>query len=128
MLYTVMLFASLCIVETVERSNEIACDTADTVERNIIVVLLTSAAWTGLANDSRIAAAGIAVNRVVYCAVADARFLHAANDLLKSGKILKRIAVKLNIADVSCIGKLVIGSFDLDLFKCADRIINGYME
>lgn len=61
-------------------------------------------------------------------AVPDSRFLHAANDLLKSLKVLQWIAVHLNITDMSGIRKRVIGRFLLNLFPRCRMVINRHME
>ena len=71
MLYTLALFGTLTVVEAVESTHKIACDTADTVECHAAVMLGTAAAGTGLADDARVSAAGIAVNGVVDSSVSD---------------------------------------------------------
>ena len=72
MLYTVVLFRTLAVVDTDESTNEIAGDTAYPVECNVVAVFLTSAVRAGLADDTCVSAAWVTVNRVVDSAVADA--------------------------------------------------------
>ena len=91
-------------------------------------MFLSAAAWTSLADNTCVSAARVTVNRVVDSAIAYSRLLHAAYDLFKSTKIFKRITVKLDIADVTCVCKLMVRSFDLDLFKCTYGIVNRYVE
>ena len=80
----------------------IAGDTLDTLVNGLVVLSFgTSAERALITDDTGISAYGIAVNGVVDRAVAYAGFLHAAYDLLKSVKVLERIAVKLDIADMS---------------------------
>ena len=72
MLYSVVLLSALAVVEAVERTDEVACYTSDTIKLDVAVVLLTSAARADIADDTGISAQGIAVNRVVYSTIADA--------------------------------------------------------
>ena len=128
MLYSVVLLSALTVVEAVERTNEVACDTSYTVKLDITGVLLTSAARADIADDTGISAQGIAVNGVVDSTVSDTGFLHTTDYFFKCRKILERVAVKLDVADVTGICELVIGSLDLYLLKGTDRIVNGYVE
>ena len=70
MLYTVMLFSTLAVIETVKSTYEVTCDTTDPVESNIVGVLFSAAAGTSLADNTCVSAAGITVNRVVDSTIA----------------------------------------------------------
>ena len=83
---------------------------------------------TNIADDSSIPANRVTVNGVVDGAIADAGFLHEADYLLKGFEILGRIAVQLNIADVTAVGKRVIRRFAANLLKRANREIHRNME
>ena len=65
---------------------------------------------------------------MIYRAVADALFFHAAYYLLECVEVLQRVAVKLDIADVTAVGERVIGRFQLYLAVCADVVIYRNVE
>ena len=65
---------------------------------------------------------------MVYGAVADARFLHAADDALKGVDILAHIPVQLHIADVAGVGQGVEGGLLLNLLKGADGVVHRDVE
>ena len=92
---------------------------------SIVLCFCTSAQGALVTDDTCISAYRVTVNGVVDSSVADALLLHAANDLLECRDILSRVAVKLDIADVTCICKRMIGSFDLDLIECIDIIVQS---
>lgn len=89
---------------------------------------VSAATGANIVNNTIIAAHGVTVYRVVYRAIADACFFHAANNTLKRIDVLANIAVKLYIADVACVCQRMEGCFFLDFLKCADGVINGNME
>ena len=94
-----------------------------------VVFSLCSAALGALVPDySRISADRIAVNRMVDRTVSDTDFLHIPYDLFKGSEVVERVAVKLDIADMTGIGKSVIRSFYFKLFKSVDIKVNRYME
>ncbi len=70
MLYTVMLLSTLSVIETVKSTYKITCDTAYPVESDIVGMFLSAAAWTSLADNSCVSAAGVTVNRMVDSTVA----------------------------------------------------------
>ena len=70
MLYTVVLLSTLSVIETVKSTNEVTCDTAYPVKCDIVGMFLSAAARTSFTDNSRISAAGVTVNRVVYSTVA----------------------------------------------------------
>ena len=61
-------------------------------------------------------------------AIANARFFHFANDGFEGLDILGRITVKLNVSNMASITESVIWSFDLDLIKGGDRVVNWDVE
>jgi len=126
MLYAIMLLGALCIVETVQRTDQITGDAADSIEGTFI--LGASAAGTLILDDAGEAADGIAVNGMVNGAVTDAALLHVTDNLFKGFEIVHGIAVHFNVGDVAGIGKGMVGSLDLDLLKCSNGIIDGNME
>ena len=87
-LYSVTLFCSLAVVESVDCAYKIACDTADTLKSCVIAVVASSALGADIADYTGISAAGISVDGVVDRTVADARLLHTSDDLLKCFKVL----------------------------------------
>ena len=70
-----------------------------------------------VSDDTGIAADRIAVDRVVDRTVADAGFLHRPNDSLKRFEVLRRVAVQLNVADMTAVGQLVIRRLAGDLLN-----------
>ena len=61
-------------------------------------------------------------------AVADARVVHAADDLLKGVQVLGRVAVQLDVGDVAGVGQLVVGRLELDLAEGGDREVDRDVE
>ena len=88
MLYSVTLFCSLAVIESVDCAYKITCDTADTLKSCVIAVVASAALGADIADYTGISAAGISVDGVVDRTVADTRFLHTSDDLLKCFKIL----------------------------------------
>ena len=128
MLYSISFFGSLAVVESVNSAYKIACYTADTLKSCVVAVIASSALGAYVTDYTRVSAAGISIYGVVYRAVADTRFLHASDNLLKCLKVLKRVAVKLYIADMTCVCECVIRRFQLDFSECVDGEVNRYME
>ena len=118
MFNSVVNLGTLCVVEAVKSTYKVACDAADTLELALTVIFGTVAARTFVADNSGVAANGIAVYGVVDGAVTNAGLLHAANNLLECIQVLHGITVKLNVGDMTGIGKLMIRSFKLDLIIC----------
>ena len=88
MLNAVVLLCTLAVVESVECSYKVACDSANPVKSNIVCMLFSSAARAGISDNACVSTARVAVNRVVDRTVAHARFLHAADHRLKGRRIL----------------------------------------
>ena len=93
-----------------------------------MLFLCPAALRTAVSDYARITADRVSVNRVVHRAVTYAGLLHAADYLLKCVEVLERVAVELDIADMSRVGKCVIGCFELDLVECRDMVIYRDME
>ncbi len=89
---------------------------------------MAAAAGTNIVDNAVIAAHRVSVYRVVYRAVADPRFLHAADHAFKGVDVLAHVAVQLHIADMARVGQGVEGRFLPDLFKGVDGIIHRHME
>ena len=89
-LYTVVLFGALSVVEAIKSADEVTGDAADSVEGTL--VLGASAAGALILDDAGEAADGVAVNGMVNGAVTDTALLHMANYLFKCLKILEWIA------------------------------------
>ena len=83
----ISLFGAFTVVETVNRTHQIAGDTADALKRFVSVIFMPPTAGTLIINDAGVAAAGIPVYRVVDRAVPDTRLFHAADDFFKSIQI-----------------------------------------
>ena len=95
----------------------------------MVVIFFTAAAGrAGVADDAVVAADRIAVDRVVDRAVADAAFGHEPDDFFEGLKVLRGVAVHLDIGDVAGIGQRVVGRFDADLVKGADLELDRDME
>ena len=92
MFYPVAFLRAFCIVKMLERTDQIAGDAADTLDW-LICRFFAMAVWALVSNNAGIAANGVAVNRMVDRTVTDAGFFHAADELLKSVHVLKRVAV-----------------------------------
>ena len=78
--------------------------------------------------NTRITADRVAVDRVIYRAVADTVIVHTADDGFKRRQIFRRVAVHFNIADMTAVRQIVIRCFQLDFALSADWIINRNME
>ena len=70
MLYSVVLFCTLTVVEAVKCTNKIACDSAYPVECDVVGMFFSTAARTSLADDTCVAATRITVYRVIDSTVA----------------------------------------------------------
>ena len=86
MFHSVMLFGSLCIVESVKSANQIASDSSYSFKW-VVVFFFSSAVRALIANNAVIPTFWVSVNRVVDCAVANAFVLHATDDFFKSIKV-----------------------------------------
>ena len=128
MLNSVCNLGALCVVEAIERSDEISGYSADSFKAVASLGFLSAALGAGVSDYTGKAAARVSVNRVIDRTVANAGFLHAADNLFKRGQILKRIAVKLNVADVSGVCKSMVRSFNLDFCERIAGIVYRYME
>ena len=73
MLDAVLFFGALCVVEAVEGTDKVAGDAADALKAELAVMLFAAALGASLADDAAVSADGVAVDRVVDGAVADAR-------------------------------------------------------
>ena len=61
-------------------------------------------------------------------AVTNSGIGHAADNLFESFEVIGRIAVHLNIGDMTGVGERMIGSFQLDLFESGDWEVDGDVE
>ena len=93
-----------------------------------MLFLSASALGADVADYARVAADGVTVYGVVDGAVAYAAFLHAADNLLEGVKVAQGVAVKLDVADVACIGEGVVGSLQLYLGESVDVVVYGDVE
>lgn len=87
MLDAVVLLGALCVVEVVERADQVSGDAADALDR-LVGGFVAVAVRALVADDAGVAADRVAVNRVVDRTVAHTRFLHAAYHRLKGRRIL----------------------------------------
>ena len=126
-LHTVVLLGTLGVVEAVQGAHQVAGDAADALEGHA-VVLLPAAAGALVADDAGEAADGVTVHGVVHGAVADALFLHAADDLLEGIQVLGGVAVHLHIADVTGVGQGVVGSLVGDLVVGGNGVVHRHVE
>ena len=126
MLYSVVLFCTLCVIEVIKCSNEVACDSADTLELD--VTLFSAARGTGVSDNAGIAANGVMVNGVVDRAVADAVVVHQAYDFLECVDIFSRITVNLNVGDMTAVCEVMVRTFDSDLISSGDLVIHRNVE
>ena len=78
MLYPVCLLGALAVVETVQSADKVAGYTADTLKSHFCIVLPASAVWALVLYYAGKAADRVAVNRVVYRAIAYAALLHVS--------------------------------------------------
>ena len=90
--------------------------------------LLSAALRAAIPDNAVVAADRVAVNRVVDRAVADARVVHRAHNRFKRIQILGRVAVHLDVGDVTRVRQRVIRRFQPDLVKRADRAIHRDVE
>lgn len=90
--YSVAFLRAFCIVKMLERTDQIAGNAADTLDW-LICRFFAVAVRALVSNDAGIAADWVAVDRMIDRAVTDAGFFHAADELLKSVHVLKRVAV-----------------------------------
>ena len=121
----VAFFRPFAVIKTVKRAHKVARYAAYALKLGQHVVLMTAAAGALVAYNARVAAYGVAVNGVVYGAVAHARVVHCANYALEGLYVGRGVAVQLNIRYVAGVRKRVIGRFYLNLFKRADVVVYG---
>ena len=127
-LYSVLFFGALAVVEAVERTYEIARNSSYALERSVLVVFLASALRANLAYHSRIAAVRVSVHGVIYRAVTYAALLHVANDFFERLHVVYGVAVELDVGDVSAVRERVVRRFELDLIECGDLVVDGNVE
>ena len=127
MLDAVVLLGALCVVEVVERADQVSGDAADALDR-LVGGFVAVAVRALVADDAGVAADRVAVDRVVDRAVADAGLLHAADELLKGLDILAGVAVQLDIGDVAAVGQRVVRRFQPDLLKGVDVEVDRDVE
>ena len=89
---------------------------------------MTAALRALIVDDAVITADGIAINGVVDRTVANAAFLHVANDSLKRFQILAGVAVHLHVANVAGVRQRMIRRLKLDFAERLDIVIHGNME
>ena len=118
----------LGVVEAVERSDKVAGDAADPFESDAFLAFMPSALGADIVDDAVVSAAGIAVDRMVDGTIADATFLHVADDLLEGIGVLGDIAIDFDIGDVSACRQRMIGRFDIDLAEHGNRIVDRDVE
>ena len=128
MLYTVVLFGALGVIETIEGSHQVTGDAADALEGHVVLRFGAPALGAYVLDDAVVAAHGIAVDRVVHRAVAHAAILHMADNGLERLKVVAGVAIKLHVADVAAVRKRVIRSLDSYLVERADVVVHGHME
>ena len=127
MFVAVVFFGAFGVIEAIQGADQIAGDAANPLERR--PVGFGAAAFRARAvDDAVIPADRIAVHRMVDRAVADAVFLHAADDGFKGRRIFGRVAVQLDVSDVAGVRQRVIRRFQSDFFLSADRKIDRNME
>ena len=126
MLYAVVFFRTLRIVEAVERTDEVARDSADSLERDIS--LFSAAAGALVADDARVTADRVVVNRMVDRAVSDAAVVHLAHNAFECVDIRSRVAVHFHIGDVTAVGQIVVGRFQTDLVRRGNAVVYGNMD
>lgn len=78
------------------------------------VLLASVAGWAGCANDSFVAAARAAVDRMVDAEIAYLLRQRVLNDAQECGRIAAGVAVQLNVGDGSRIAQSVERCFQLD--------------
>jgi len=128
MLDAVMLLGAFRIVEAVERADKITRDAADALELDAVLLLSATALRAHIADDAVVAAYRVAVNGMVDRTVTDTAFLHVADDRLEGLKVLGRVAVKLDVGDMTRVGERVIRCLDLDLLERIDWEVHRHME
>jgi len=127
MFNSVLNFGTFCVIEVIKSSDEIAGDAADSF-KTLAVLFFSSAFGAFVADYSGESAFRVTVNRVVDGAVADSGFLHAADYLLESVKVLLGVAVKFDIGYMTRIGKSMVRRFSLNFIECVDGVIYRNME
>ena len=128
MLDSVLDLSLFGVVEAVKSTDKIAGDTADPLDLRAVLDDLSAALRAIIADDAGVAADGVAVDGMVDRAVADALFLHAANDLLECLEVLGGIAVELDVGDMTRVGQRVIRRLELDLIERVDGEVDRDME
>ena len=128
MLDPVFFLGALGVVESFERSDQITRDTADAFEAEFSVMLFSSALGAALADDTAVTADRISVDRMVDRTVSDARLFHASHYLFERFEIVRGVAVKLHITDMSRIGERMERRLYLYLVVRADVVVHGHVE
>ena len=121
-------FGTLGVVEPVKGANEVASNATNALEWRFRR-LFTTAFRAHVAVDVAVESAlRVGVDGVVNRAVSDARLAHRVNDFFESVEVLGRVAVKLNVSDVTSVRQGMIRRFKLDLLPRGGIEVNRNME
>ena len=127
-LYAVVLFGALGVVEAIERAYQVAGDAADALEGLVVSVLGATALGADVLDNAVVAAHRVAVDRVVHRAVAHAAVLHVADDAFEGLQVVGWVAVELDVADVAAVGERVVGRFQGNLVEGGDVEVHRHVE
>ena len=127
MLDTISLLRTLSVIPLIKSSDQISSDATNAFEWNSIG-FAPSAAGASIVDNSVIAADRISVYRMIDASVTDASFFHVSYNTLKSSQVFGRITVQFYIGNMTGIGKSMVWSFNVDLLKSREMIIDRNME
>ena len=129
MLDTSGLFGFFAVVPTFERADEVAGNAAEALKEDIPFGFKAATARATIAlDDAGETADRVAVDGVVDGAVADAGFFHMADDGLKSFNIIGRIAVELDVGNMTGVAEIVERGLLIDFLKGGNIVVDRNME
>ena len=88
----------------------------------------TAAPRAAVTDDAHESAHWVAVDRVVDGSITDTGLRHVMHDLFEGIQVLRRVAVKFDIADVTSVGKRMVRGFQRNLLESGNLVVHRNVE
>ncbi len=121
--YTVVKFGKLGVIPAVGGADKVAGDALQAVDR----LAVTAGAFMKFGRSVLIAAIHAAVAVVVHGAIAYVVLIHEVDYCCDGVGVVGRVAVNLNIEDVTATGKRMVGRLDFCLVAGAAVVVNRHV-
>ena len=121
--YTVVKLGELCLIPTIGCADKVACDALQLV----YAVATTLGAGLHRGVGILVAAVETAVSVVVHRAVTDVVGVHHVYYAHDRFGVVYRVAVHLNVEDVSATCEVVVGCLDFGFVACAAFVVYRYV-